>query len=168
MNWEAFSAITEAIGLIVIIASLIYISVQTKQANDHATASSEISFIQSVNAIVDGWAADQRTAAVIREGFKSFNALDKADQALFTSRVGAVINLHLLSQNLRTRKLLSPAFADEVQKLALAVLTTDGGLEYWEHDSKVTPGGAELLALAREKKGQEPSISDLIPWWRAD
>lgn len=33
MNWDAISAIAEVAGLIIIVASLIYIGVQTKQSN---------------------------------------------------------------------------------------------------------------------------------------
>lgn len=79
MNWDAISAIAEIVGLIIIVASLVYISVQTKQANDHATATSEIEFIEGVNAIFEGWASDERTAQIIRRGFHRFGDLTKAE-----------------------------------------------------------------------------------------
>ena len=41
MNWEAVTALTEIAGLIAIVATLVYIGAQTKQSNDHATATSE-------------------------------------------------------------------------------------------------------------------------------
>ncbi len=167
MNWDAISAIADVVGLIIIVTSLIYISVQTKQANDHATASSEIDFIEGVNKIFEGWASDERTAAIIQKGFHNFGELGKAEQALFQSRVGALINHNFLAEELRKKKLLSRELADEVKKVTIAVLTTDGGLEYWEHDSKVTPKGPELLALARELKGREPNFTELLPWWRS-
>ena len=167
MNWDAISAISEFVGLIVIVASLIYISIQTKQANDHATATSAIAFVEGVNNVFEGWASDEHTATVIRKGFHSFNELEKSEQALFQSRVGALINQLVLAEELSQRNLLSRDIADEVRKVTLAVLTTDGGLEYWEHDSKITPGGRELLALAKELKGKQPNITELVPWWRS-
>ena len=166
MNWDAISAVAEVVGLVIIVASLVYISVQTKQANDHATATSEIDFIEGVDAIFEGWASDERTAEIIRKGFHNFCALKKHEQALFQSRVGKLVNHLLLAEELTKKNLLSQEIADEVRKVTLAVLTTDGGLEYWEHDSKITPGGPELLALAKESKGKQPNISELIPWWR--
>ena len=168
MNWDAVSAIAEVVGLIIIVASLIYISIQTKQANDHATASSEIDFIEGVNKVFEGWASDERTAAIIRKGFHNFGELGKAEKALFQSRVGALINQDFLAEELCRKNLLSQEIADEVKKITIAVLTTDGGLEYWEHDSKVTPKGPELLALAKELKGKEPNFTELLPWWRAE
>ena len=56
MNWEAVTAVTEIAGLIAVIASLIYIGVQNKQANDHATASSETAWMDGLNRILTrGW-----------------------------------------------------------------------------------------------------------------
>lgn len=168
MNWDAISAVAEVIGLIIIVASLVYISVQTKQANDHATATSEIEFIDGVNAIFEGWASDERTAEIIRKGFHSFGNLTKAEQALFQSRVGKLVNQLLLAEELTKKNVLSEEIAKEIRKITLAVLTTDGGLEYWEHDSKITPGGAELLTLAKASKGKQPNITELVPWWRSE
>ena len=168
MNWDAISAVAEVVGLIIIVTSLIYISIQTKQSNEHATASSEIDFVEGVNKIFEGWASDERTATIIRKGFHNFGELGKAEKALFQSRVGALINHNFLADELRKKNLLSQELADEVKKVTIAVLTTDGGLEYWEHDSKVTPKGLELLALAKERKGKEPNFTDLVPWWRHD
>lgn len=168
MNWEAISAIAEVVGLVIIVASLVYIGVQTKQANDHATATAEIEFIEGVDAIFEGWASDERTSEIIRKGFHNFSDLEKAEQALFQSRVGKLVNHMLLAEELTKKNLLSKELAEEVRKITLAVLTTDGGLEYWEHDSKITPGGLELLALAKESKGKQPNITELIPWWRSD
>lgn len=168
MNWDAISAVAEVVGLLVIVASLIYIGVQTKQANDHATASSEISFVEGVNAIFEGWASDERTATIIRKGLDNFGELEKAEQALFQSRVGALVNHLLLAEELSKKNLLSQEITDEIKKITIAVLITDGGMEYWEHDSKITPGGSELLALAKEAKGKQPNIAELIPWWRSE
>ena len=82
--------------------------------------------------------------------------------------MGALINHLWLADELTKKNLLSQEIADEVKKATIAVLTTDGGLEYWEHDSKITPGGPELLALAKELKGKQPNITEMIPWWSTE
>jgi hypothetical protein len=168
VNWDAVTAITEAIGLILIIASLIYISVQTKQSNDHATASSEIAFIQAVNNVFKDWASNEETAAVLRKGFRSFDSLSKWEQALFSTRVGVLVNEMLLAESLVVRNLLNREFAEEIRKVTIAVLSTDGGLEYWEHDAKATPGGPDLLEQVKKARDTEPSITDILPWWKEE
>lgn len=168
MNWEATSAIADIIGIVLIVASLIYISLQTKQSKEQAAAASEIAFIDGIDRMFGSWATDDHTATVVREGLRNFNELSKSDQALFAGIVGALVNRLNLADNLAARNLLPGEIADEVRKVAMSVLTTDGGLQYWEHDSKITPGGREILEEAKKLKGHAPSISDLIPWWQAD
>lgn len=166
MNWEAISAIGEIIGLAIIVVSLISISIQTRQANDHATAASEISYIAGVDNFIHGLSSDEQTFDIIRRGFSDFNGLKPHEQALFQAKIGAIVNHMILGKNLSSRNLLSKEIADEIEKIAISILSTDGGLEYWEHDSKATPGGAEILELARKAKVESPSWTDLIPWYK--
>ena len=124
--------------------------------------------VERMDKVFDKWTVDQRTTEVIRHGFESFNNLDKNDQALFQACVGALVNQWVLASSLSAQNLLSQQVADEIEKVTISVLSTDGGLEYWEHDSKATPGGEELLELVRATRGQQPSWTELIPWWAAD
>ena len=168
MNWEAVIAVTEVAGLVAVVASLIYIGAQTKQANDHATASSETTFMDALNRIWDSWTVDERTISVIRQGFGSFNQLNKNEQAIFHMKVGPIVNHWLLARQLEAKGLLDPKFTEEIHKLIIAVLSTPGGLEYWEYDAKATPDGLELLETVRERQGKEPSWIELMPWWAPD
>jgi len=168
MNWEAVSAITEVAGLIAIIASLIYIGAQSKQANDHATAASETAWIESLNQILDRWVHDEHTASVLRQGFGSFNGLPKPDQAIFQMRVGSLVNHWLLANQLSEKGLLAPRISAEMHELVIAALSTPGGLEYWEYDSKTTPDGVELLETVKERQGKQPTWIELMPWWGPD
>ena len=100
MNWEAIAAITEVFGLIAVVASLIYIGRQTKQTNDHATALSEIGWIDGWDHTLNSWVSDERTTTILQKGFHSFNGLSNSEQAVFHMRVGSVVNQWLLAQKL--------------------------------------------------------------------
>ena len=167
MNWEAVIAIVELIGLIAIVASLLYVGVQTKQANDHATAASTISFMDGWNKILSDFAEDEATSATIRRGLRSFNGMSKHEQALFHVRIGAVVNQWLLAQQLAEKNLIPDEIPTEASKFVLAVLSTPGGLEYWEHDSKATPRGDRLLDMAKRSIGEQPNILEILPWLAA-
>ena len=168
MNWEAISAIAEVAALIAVVASLIYIAAQTQQANKHATASSEVAWLDALNQIWNSWVCDERTTLAIRSGFGSFNTLNKSDQAIFHARVGSIVNHWYLATQLAAKGLISAEIVDEVYKLVISILSTPGGLEYWEHDSKLMPGGAELLRTVKEQTGENPSWIELLPWWAPD
>jgi hypothetical protein len=168
MNWEAISAIAEVAALIAVVASLIYIGAQTQQANKHATANSEVAWLDGLNQIWNSWVSDERTTLAIRNGFGSFNTLSKSEQAIFQARVGSIVNHWILATELASKGLISPNLVDEVSKIVISILSTPGGLEYWEHDSKATPGGAELLRAVKEQAGQNPTWTELMPWWAPD
>jgi len=168
MNWDAIAAVTDVAGLIAVVASLVYIGVQTRQTNDHATAESETAWMDALNRIWDSWAADERTISVLRRGFASFNKLGKSDQATFHMKVGPLVNHWLLARQLEAKGLLDSKLKEEIHKLVLSVLSTPGGLEYWEHDAKATPDGTALLAEVRNRQGRDPSWIDLMPWWGPD
>lgn len=168
MNFDAISAISQVVGLIVVVGSLIYIAIQTRQAKQHAAAAAEISFIEGINGVLGDWAADERTSTVIREGFATFKGLSKDDQALFHMRVGALVNQLVLAESLSARGLLGKRLSDEIRKLTISVLSTDGGLQYWEYDSKATPRGLQLLDTVKQARGKQLSITELLPWWSAN
>jgi hypothetical protein len=168
MNWEAVSAIAEIAGLITVIASLIYIGAQSRQANIHATANAEVAWLHAWNQIGNSWVSDERTTSVIRNGFGSFNSLSKSDQALFQARVGSTVNHWILAKGLSQKGLISSDIMEEVNKIVIAILSTPGGLEYWEHDSKATPGGDDLLMRVKEQIGRAPNFIEMMPWWAPD
>ena len=168
MNWEAVSAITEVAGLIAIVASLIYIGAQSKQANDHATAASETAWVEALNQIWGSWVVDERTITTLQNGFRSFNDLSKSDKAIFQIRVGTLVNHWLLANQLFEKGLLAAKLSREIHDVVVAVLSTPGGLEYWEYDSKATPDGVELLETVKERQGKQPSWIELMPWWGPD
>ena len=168
MNWEAIAAITEVFGLIAVVASLIYIGKQTKQTNDHATALAEIGWIDGWDHTLNSWVSDERTTTILQKGFHSFNGLSKSEQAVFHMRVGSMVNKWLLAQKLFQKGLVSKDMADEVTKVIIATLSTQGGFEYFEHDWKLFPGGAELMDQVKASRGKQPTLTDILPWWSAD
>ena len=168
MNWEAVSAIAEVTGLITVVASLIYIGAQSRQANIHATANAEVAWLDALNQIINGWVSDERTTSAIRNGFGSFKTLSKSDQAIFQARIGSIVNHWILAKQLSQKGLISSDIVEEVNKVVIAMLSTPGGLEYWEHDSKATPGGIELLTIIKEQAGRAPNWIELMPWWGPD
>ena len=168
MNWDAITAVAELAGLIAIVVSLVYIGKQSKQTNEHVTASSEIVWIDAWNRILNSWVSDERTTAIIRKGFRSFNDLQKSEQAVFHMRIGALVNQWLAVQKLSDKGLVSQDIADGATKVLVSTLTTQGGFEYIEHDWKLFPGGAELMELVMESKDKQPCFTDILPWWSAD
>lgn len=167
MNWDAVQAVTEVVGLIVVVASVIYIAIQTRQTNDHATASSEIEWFNAWNNILNNWVSDQITNDIVRRGFDGFDDLDKAAQSVFHMRIAAMVNHWILAKTLNAKGLLSDELIVGATKVVIAILTTPGGYQYLKHDWKLYPGGAEILRMVEESRGKVPCLTDVQPWWSA-
>jgi hypothetical protein len=124
--------------------------------------------MDALNRIWDSWAVDEKTISVIREGFGSFSQLSKTEKALFQLKVGQLVNHWLLARQLEAKGLLDSKLTEEIHKIVIAVLSTPGGLEYWEHDAEATPDGIELLTEICERKGEAPTWIEMMPWWGPD
>lgn len=168
MNWQAIASVSDVIAAMVVIASLVYLAIQIKQSNRHAEGAAEAAWLQGLNSIWDSWVDGELTMNALRRGFGGFERLSKNEQAIFHMRVGALVNHWILAKQLHRKALLSSELVEQITDAVVAVLSTKGGLEYWEHDAHVTPGGLELLNLVKSGDRKVPSWDQLLPWWAED
>ncbi len=168
MSWDAIGAIGELIGSLVVVVSVVYLAIQLRQSNKHAEASSEVAWFDGWNNVLNGWISDDDTMSAIRSGFRDFDQLSKSQQAIFHMRIGAMVNHWVLAGNLSDKGLLSKDLSDRCTDFVLSVLSTPGGMQYWEKDAYATPRGPELLALLKSGKQSISPISDVMPWWSED
>ncbi len=165
MEWQAVTALTELAGLVVVVASLIYIAIQTKQSNDHAAAASEIEWINSWNNIINNWITDELTNDVIRRGFDHFNGLKNSEQAIFAMRIGAMVNHWILAKKLEDRGLLSDDITEEATRVVISILTTKGGYQYISEAAVLFPGGQNILEMLDSRRGEVPVFNEVQSWW---
>jgi hypothetical protein len=163
MNWDAFGAIGDFLGGIVVIISVGYLAVQVRQSNRHAEASTELSWIQGLNEIWDRWAVEA-TANAIRKGLADFDGLSKNEQVVFQMQVGSLVNHCMVAEQLWQRRLIAPETRDAAVDVLARVLGTPGGRRYWELDEQASPDAPELM---REIGSRTPQPWDeIFPWWR--
>ncbi len=77
-------------------------------------------------------------------------------------------NHWVLADQLRSKGLLGEEIYDEATNVVVAVLSTPGGMQYWERDSAATPRGAWLLNHVKSNPDGVPMITELFPWWVAE
>lgn len=165
MNWEATNAVSGLIATLGVIASLVYLAIQLRQSNRHAEGTAEVAWLQGLNSIWDSWVDSESTIDTLREGFGGFERLSKNKQAVFHIRVGALVNHWLLAKHLHKKALLSSDITEQITDVVFSVLSTKGGLEYWERDAHATPGGLELLELVKSGDRDVPTWDQILPWW---
>lgn len=165
MNWEAISGVSQILGSIVVMISLIYLALQIRQSNRHAQASSEATWMDGWNHVLNGWVADEQTMDALRAGFQDFDGLPRTQQAIFHMRVGTMVNHWVLAGQLAKKDLLSKDVYQACTDFVVAVLATPGGQQYWARDADATPNGRELLELVKSGGSRLPPLTQMLPWW---
>ncbi len=168
MNWTAIGATGEFIGGIVVILSLLYFGAQLRQSNRHAGASAHIAWMDGWNRVLNDLVSDEHVQSAIREGFRNFETLSKSRQAVFHMRVGAIVNHWVLAGELHDKGLVPSLLYEDCTDFVVSMLSSPGGLQYWERDSEVTPKGEELLEMVKSGTRNVPPIGELLPWWSPD
>ncbi len=169
MDWtiQDLGAFGEFIGGIVVIVTVIYLALQLRNSNRQAAASAQIDWLQGLNEIWDRWSRPEVRDAV-RSGMEDFLSLDRDKQVIFHMHVGSLVNQLETAKQLVAAGLLPRSFGETTEDLMAMILSTKGGLQYWELDSQATPGGGERLRLIREGSRSVPAWNSLFPWWRVE
>ncbi len=80
-------------------------------------------------------------------------------------RIGAIVNHWLVVGELRDKRLITDNLYEECTDFVVSILSSRGGLEYWEKDSQLTPKGKELLNMIKSGERNVLPIGELLPWW---
>jgi len=90
MNWEAVGAIAEAIGVIAILVSLVYLAVQIRQSTEQFTRGVEATElaafernIESGNHLREILILHPELAELMMKGFKGYEGMDRAEKFRF-------------------------------------------------------------------------------------
>ena len=142
-----------------------YLAIQLRQANRHAQASAYVTWTDVWNNLLNNLVSDDQVQEAIRAGFADFHGLPKNHQALFHMRIGAIVNHWLVADELCEKGLLPPDLYEDCTSFIISLLSTRGGLQYWELDAGLTPKGQELLTLIKSGERAIVPIDELLPWW---
>ena len=93
MNWEALGAIGEVLGSLLVLATLIYVAIQTRDLNKQSQAEARYAFVDAVADINMVIAQDKETASAWRRGLESAEDLDADERMQFLMLIGQYANL---------------------------------------------------------------------------
>ena len=142
MNWEAVGAISEAIGVIAIFVSLVYLAAQIRHSTQQFSRSVEASQlaalernIESGNRMRELLLLHPDLALLLQKGSKSYISLDSADQFrfdlllrnIFSSLQGGYIRQRLVAHD--------PLDFEGIAKIIDDLLVNPGAREWLESNT---------------------------------
>jgi hypothetical protein len=134
MNWEALGAISEFLGAIAVVVSLIYVAAQIRQ-NSRETKLLRTQSLISANTQVNVLMADNAELAhITQEGFLDYNGLSVDEQWRFGCLVFFVLNQYDFAYHQFVGGQLEETFWKRMDYELPLFLGLPGGREWWEKD----------------------------------
>lgn len=168
MNWEAVSAIADAVGVIGVIVSLLYVAKQLRQSATYSRATTQMSLISQIGGVARWLSEDASRVDTIRRAAADFDSLNQDEQQLaagvFTAWLAGLENAIYF----REAGICPEAVYKLQENIALLVLNTPGGGQFWRHCGPMM--GADLRTACDKllaKGSTVPPLETVMPWFAA-
>ena len=165
MDWDAIAAVAELAGALAVITTLIYLSYQLRQSNLFAKA-------EAIRAVTNTYEVhlthlhSPMLGDILRRGFNDFDALSKDDQTKFNAYHYPIFNHVETVFEMGKLNLIEDHQSSEWMAMAVSVVTTEGGRQWWEHAQKTLskPVVAAVNELLADDKYEKIPFTELWPW----
>lgn len=169
MNWEALGAIGELLGALFVVSTLVYLSRQVRESNSHASAEVERHIQDRWNNLMMYWTRDETMRDIIRRGHRSFAQLTDSEKIVFHTSLSLGVNHLEMILRMNVKKLVPKDILDTYGTLALSMLRTNGGREFWELAGSTFPRLSKRYIDERLNDRNSLNSLDInLPWWVAD
>ena len=132
MNWDAIGALAEALGTMVIIVSILYLSRQIRESTKYASAEAERQIQESYIGIHDSMSRDPEAFQAFRKGLASFDMLSDVEKSHAHVRFNIFINHLEMVLRMQAKGLVDDDLVDTYCNVVVGTLDTPGGREYWK------------------------------------
>lgn len=127
---DGYAALSEILGAIAVVASLVYLGRQIHQANRQAQAEARYSFVEAYSQMNLTIASDKAVASIFRRGLKG-ETLDEDEYMQYFAVVGQFLNTWSVLFDMSREGLLPPAQWTMIQKDIITMISSPGGEKFW-------------------------------------
>ena len=162
MNWEVVSAAAEVIGVVAVLASILYLARQVSQGNRLNQSDSIRNFLGQYNAL-SSQVGEQKNSGVWRRGSTDFNTLNPDEQAwLHTILFGH----YMLGQ---AQRMIDPEGNEELSKFADFVIAScisrPGTRVWWDLFKTGLPDQDYVNKIDSYTSDQIVAWEQFMPWF---
>ena len=132
MNWEAISAITDTIGAVGVVVSLIYLAMQIRHNTKAMMAQSAREAVAAMRDFNQSMIDDPEIARIFRMGAENLSSLNEDDRARFGH---ILFNFFKTAEELHYQYLqgtLDPEIWESWKGIVSLYATSPGFSEYWQ------------------------------------
>lgn len=122
----------EFLGSIVVLVTLVYLAIQTRNINKQSQAEARYAFVNAMADINTAIGQSKQAASVWRRGLESVELLDEDERMQFFMFVGQYANSWAVMYQLHADGMLPAAQWQIVRNDAVSILSTGGGQVFWK------------------------------------
>lgn len=156
MNWEGIAAVSEFVGAVVVVITLIYLARQIHQVNAQGQASARYSFIDAYGQMNMAISGSKEVASLFRRGMKGLQ-LDEDEHYQFFALLGQFINTWSVLFDLHEDGLLPENQWTMVRKDIITMLSDNGGRAFWDQYARHGVHDAFRDAIDSALENEKPS-----------
>lgn len=169
MNWDAVSAIAEAIGVVAVVVSLLYVGYQVRQNTIQLRQDNMRHLVRGTLDVNWYYHRNEEVFDVFRRGVQSFDRLEPQAKAIFHSIVVDLAFYFEIVRGMHKAGLVDRAALGTNIRFLAGILITDGGrewLKFAQDTQPMPPEALDYLVSAVEAAGEDfRPITELQPWF---
>jgi len=161
MDLQALGNIGEFVGAIGVIATLLYLARQIREARTVAQA-------QNLREVVDGFrqltfltVSDAELARIVRVGYHNVEALTRIEMGRFSGYIGQLVLHFLECKTAHDENLMDPEVYERWRTYTAMVLNLPGTAVVWETLQRLFRD--DVVAALNEARSRAPDVAELIP-----
>ena len=131
MNWEAIAAISEVIGVIFVILSLLYVATEVRQNTNALRSSVNAAAISSIRDWNRDLIANTALTRIFRKGVEDMDALNEDERAQFIMVMQNMMKTFEDMHYKYRKQIMDPSIWEGWEHLGHLYFTSPGVRQYW-------------------------------------
>lgn len=155
MNWDAITAISEAIGVVAVVASVLYLAAQVRQANRASSVAAKQVSTQLLSDFADDIIKDPELMELWLRGRKGTSALTELENLRFAHMCLKAFWFFSAAEYQKRLGTLDEESWAEFQSVIRFWLDGAGVRTWWEHTGRNRFGKSFVLFIDDETRARE-------------
>jgi hypothetical protein len=168
MDWNAIMAVAEILGVVLLVVSLIYVSIQLKQNNQLARAESERDILRDWNHEISKLVRDASATHIFQKALVNFDALSNVEKCMFMVRMANLINVYISCLRMAEKGMINDKEVIIFGDVCFSIIITPGGRQWWSVAGPLFTIKAEIDRRIEREGDSAMTFIDIVPFWVPD
>lgn len=165
MNWEAVVAVSEIIGTVTVIASLLFVGIQLRQSGSIEKANAQRNLLEQLSNWVGLASSDPLVFNAVRDCLHEYDSAEPIVKERFNAWAWKVLLIVEQAIYMDNDGFITESSLNGMEQGMLSILNTKEGWQWWALTSNIVGSevSTHLQQRLEETKGTIPPWNELFP-----